>query len=69
MQVVAEISRRSGVQLDAGKIGNTNGRGASGTGGMENGCGMDSVRSLFNESTLLSIGTQYARDIISFGYL
>ena len=69
MQVVDEINRRSGAQLDAGKVGNSNGRGAPGANGMANACGMPHVRSLFNESTLYSIGAQYARDIIKFGYL
>ena len=68
MQVIDEINRRSGAQLEA-NIGNPNGRGAQDTNGMENACGLDTVRSLFNESMLHSIGAQYSRDIIKFGYL
>ena len=69
MQVIDEINRRSGAHLEAGKIGNPNGGRAPGSNTLENACGMDTVRSLFNESTLYSVGAQYARDIIKFGYL
>lgn len=69
VQVVGEINKRSGAQLDSGEVINPNGRGAAGTGGVQNACGLDSVRSMFNESILYAIGSQYARDIIKFGYL
>lgn len=69
MQVVRQINKRTGAQLDSGPMSNTNGKGAASTNGVANACGLDSVRSLFNETTLYDIGSQYARDIIKFGYL
>lgn len=68
VQVVREINKRTGAQLDSGAVANPNGRG-TGKHGVENACGLDSVRGIFNESTLYSIGSQYARDVLKFGYL
>ena len=64
--MVSEINQRTGAQLQAKAVAKVN------TGvknGVENSCGLDSFRDMFNESTLHSIGLQYSRDVIKFGYL
>ena len=68
-QVVEQINERSGAAFEAGYVGNPNGHGAPGMNGIENACGLDSVRSMFNESTMLAIASQYSMDVINFGYM
>ena len=68
VQVVRKVNPRTGAQLNSGAIANPNGRGAAGTTCVEDACGLYSVHSMLNESTLYSIGAQYARDILKFGW-
>jgi hypothetical protein len=48
---------------------NPNGHGDPGMNRIENACELDSVRSMFNESTLYAIASQYSMDVINFGYM
>lgn len=69
LQVVDLINRRCGSSFEAQYVGNPNGHGAPGMNGIENACGLASVRSMFNESTLFTIASQYAMDVINYGYM
>ncbi|NJR43261.1 MAG: hypothetical protein HC767_12000 [Akkermansiaceae bacterium] len=63
------INERSGSTFEAKPVGNPNGRGNADTNGVANACGVERTRRLFNETTLYNIASQYARDVISFGYM
>jgi hypothetical protein len=69
VQVVEQINQRSGSHFEAQVVGNPNGLGAPGMNGVENACQLDSVRSMFNESTLYAIALQYSMDVVHFGYM
>ncbi|NJO33719.1 MAG: hypothetical protein HC869_11820 [Rhodospirillales bacterium] len=59
----------SGSSFDAQHVRNPNGQGMSSANGIENVCSLPGVRSMFNESTLYNIASQYAMDVINFGYM
>jgi hypothetical protein len=69
VQVLEQINRRSGSHFEAQVVQNPNGLGTSAMNGVENACQLDTVRSMFNESTLYAIALQYSMDIIKFGYM
>jgi hypothetical protein len=69
VQVVQQINKRSGSDFEAQYVTNPNGHGDPDTNGIENACELDSVRSMFNESTLYAIASQYSMDVMGFGYM
>jgi hypothetical protein len=69
LQVVRHISERTGASFALAGVTNPNGHGDQKNGGVENLCNMASVKRMYNERALYQMGTQFAMDVISFGYI
>ena len=67
--IVGEINDRVGTRFVPVAVTNPNGHGKPGQGNVENSCTDPEIMANFNETTLYNIASQYAMDVLRYGYL
>lgn len=69
VEIVASINKRAGTDFVAGPVSNPNGHGDAAKGKVENSCEFPEIMANFNKTTLYNIASQYAMDVLRYGYL